>query len=76
MKNAGNSRAVREARRLASLYRASGYPEAEAAPAYCIDEHESGGFYTYTVCVYVGPKDSSTMKPLYRKLMEKIRGEN
>jgi hypothetical protein len=55
-----NNRAIFEAKRLARLYRRAGYPDAAAAPQYCIDELGPDGFYTYTVSVYVGKKPSET----------------
>ena len=50
------SRALDEAKRIAAMYRRAGYPDACAAPEYCVDELGSDGFYTYTVSVYVGEK--------------------
>jgi hypothetical protein len=64
-----NHRAVEEAERYAYMLRRSGYPEAKAAPQYCIDEND-GSFYTFTVCVELGPHKPKTMKPSIRKAME------
>lgn len=68
----GNQRAVAEAQHMARLYRRAGFPEAHAAPQYCIDELGDDGFFTYTVCVYVGKKDPETASPLYKKLAAKL----
>ena len=50
------SRAINQAMHIAAMYRRAGYPDAHAAPAYCVDEFGADGFYTYTVSVYVGEK--------------------
>lgn len=52
----GNRRAVAHAEKLARFFRRNGFPEAEAAPQYCIDEIGSDNFYTYTATVYVGKR--------------------
>lgn len=70
--NPDNSRAVAEARHLASMYRRLGYPNARATPEYCIDELDEGGFYTYTVSVYVGDRDLDIVSPLYQRVLKKL----
>lgn len=66
--------ALHEAHQTAAMLRRCGYPEAEAAPAYCIDgEIGMDRFYTRTVSVYAGPYKPETMSPLYRRLMEGLR---
>lgn len=67
-----NHRAVSEAQHMARLYRRAGFPEAQAAPEYCIDELGSDGFFTYTVSVYVGEKDPTSVSPLYKRLADKL----
>jgi hypothetical protein len=66
------SRALDQAKHMAAMYRRAGYPNARAAPEYCIDELGSDGFYTYTVSVYVGDKDPATVSPLYKRLTQKL----
>ena len=53
---------VREAKQVAAMLRRCGYPEAQAATEYCIDGHIGpDGFYTYTVAVYAGKKQPTTI---------------
>ena len=66
------NRALDQAKHMAAMYRRAGYPNACAAPEYCIDELGSDGFYTYTVSVYVGEKDPSTASPFYKRLAQKL----
>ena len=66
------NRALDQANHMAAMYRRVGFPDARAAPEYCIDELGSDGFYTYTVSVYVGEKDLSTVSPFYKRLAEKL----
>lgn len=66
------SRAVAEAKHMAAMYRRAGFPSAQAAPEYCIDELTEDGFYTYTVSVYVGKKEQQIIAPLYKRLAEKM----
>lgn len=68
----GNHRAVAEAKHMAAMYRRMGFPNAQSAPEYCIDELGGDGFYTYTVSVYVGEKDPSSASPLYQRLAKKL----
>lgn len=66
------SRALDQAKHMASMYRRAGYLNACAAPQYCIDELGSDGFYTYTVSVYVGEKDPASASPLYKRLAQNL----
>ena len=60
--------AKRQAEQMATRLRRSGYPEAIAAPQYCIEgEIGPDNFYTYTVCVYAGPYRPETTAPHLRK---------
>jgi len=61
-----NHRAVARAESIAAAYRRAGFPEAAAAPEYCIDEIGMDGFYTFTISVYVG-KPGPERKPWQRK---------
>jgi hypothetical protein len=68
------SAAYHEALRLAATFRRSGYPEAEAQQAYCINgEIGMDNMYTYTVCVYMGKYDETAIIPFYKKLLDAVR---
>jgi hypothetical protein len=57
------SRAAREAERAAIMLKRRGYPDAVAAPEYCIDgDIGPDGFYTFTVCAYAGKKRPDKQK--------------
>ena len=67
-------KALREAQQVAAMLRRSGYPEAIAAPEYCVDaEIGMDNFYTYTVSVYAGPYRLETVPNPIKRAMEKIR---
>lgn len=68
----GNGRAVDEARKMASLYRRGGYPDASAAPEYCVDEVGEDGFYTFTVSVFLGKYKPDTMQENWKRIMGKM----
>jgi hypothetical protein len=57
---------------MAAMYRRAGYPDACAAPQYCIDEFGSDGFYTFTVSVFIGERKPETMSPLWKRLSRKM----
>lgn len=61
------NKAYGEARHRAAMMRRCGYPEAQAARQYCIDEIGSDGFYTFTVCIYAGPYKPETIPNLINR---------
>lgn len=47
---------LREAEKWATWLRKAGYTDVAVAPEYCIGNEIGGGFFTRTICVYVGPR--------------------
>ena len=65
---------VREAEHTAAMLQRCGYPEAQAAPEYCIDgEIQEDGFYTHTISVYAGVYRPETIPNVLKSAMEKTK---
>lgn len=65
---------VKAAEQEAAMMRRAGYPEAQAAPDYCIDGvigHDN--FYTYTVSVYAGPHHPEATPDFIKSAMAKTK---
>ena len=69
-----NHRAVAQGRRIAATYRRAGYPDAEVEPAYCIDELDANGVYTFTVCVRVGDRNETNIPDVIRRAFNRAVG--
>ena len=59
---------LREAEIWAVRLRRAGYTEVEVLPQYCIGNDISGGMFTRTVCISVGPR-----KAAQKGLMARIK---
>ena len=65
---------VRGAQHAAQILKRCGYPEAQAAPEYCIDAGiNEDGFYTYTISVHAGPYKPETIPNVLKTAMQQTK---